>query len=240
MPEEFIPTEFYHTYNRGVEKRDIFIDEKDYLRGVHDLFEFNDLHAVINVKQRFAKSSTEALNGGPTSINWQPRRMLIDLISWCLMPNHYHHFSRPRIKDGLSKFQQKFGVGLTGYFNLKYGRSGVLFQGKSKKVLVKDDIQAGHLICYIHSNPLELWKPNWKEKGLTASEIENALKFLENKKNRWSSHQDYLGIKNFPSLIVADFLFKFFGGPEGYKKFFTDWLKQYEKNINFIQKLTLE
>lgn len=224
--------EFYHTYNRGVEKREIFLDKKDYFRAIHDLYEFNDADAVLNVKQRTIK------NGGPTSINRKPRKILIDLFCWCLMPNHYHFFSRPRTQNGIPKFHQKFGTGFTGYFNLRYTRNGVLFQGGYKKVLVINDAQAGHLVCYIHSNPLELWKPNWKEKGLKRSEIYDALEFL--KSYRYSSHLDSLGIKNFPSLINNEFLEKFFGSPSNYEKYFIDWLKQYQKNIKFIHKFIIE
>jgi hypothetical protein len=156
------------------------------------------------------------------------------------MPNHYHFFLTPRTEDGLAKFHQKFGIGYTGYFNLKYERNGVLFQGKYKKVKVINDAQAAHLICYIHSNILDLWKPNWKEKGLTDLEIQNALKFLNQKENRWSSHQDYWGIKNFPSLISMEFLNKFFKGSGNYQKFFIDWLKQYKKELKLIKRLILE
>jgi len=230
-------SEFYHTYNRGVEKRKIFLEELDYRRAVHDIYEFNDVSPALNLGQRF--------NWSPSSIDEsfgkkpRARERLIDLIVWCLVPNHYHFFSCSAVKDGLSKFHQKFGGGFTNFFNIKQERSGVLFQGKYKKVHITNDVQAGHLICYIHANPLDIWKPNWKEKGLTASEIQNALKFLE-KEWRWSSHLDYLGIKNFPSLIDTNFLSNFFNGPEGYRKFFIDWLKYYEKNIKFVQKLTLE
>lgn len=229
--------EFYHIYNRGVEKREIFCNEQDYYRAIHDIYEFNDINAAINVGQRF-----EVINRSPTSINQnqKPREKIIDLLCWSLMPNHYHFFSSPKIENGLVKFQQKFGTGYTNYFNLKYNRNGVLFQGKYKKVRVKDDAQVGQLVCYIHSNVLDLWKPGWKEKGLTHIELRDALKFLESKRARWSSHQDYLGIKNFPSLINNEFLFNFFGGSEGYRKFFTDWLKQYESNIKSIQKFILE
>jgi putative transposase len=223
--------EFYHTYNRGTEKREIFLERIDYLRAVHDLYEFNDVNAVVNLKQRF--------NGGSTSIIAKPRERLIDIIAWCLMPNHYHLFSCPKVENGLSKFHQKFGGGFTGYFNLKYQRSGVLFQGKYKKIQVTTDKQVGHLICYIHSNPLDIWKPNWKEKRLTDLELQNALKFLESE-YRWSSHLDYLGIKNFPSLIDTNFVFNFFNGPKGYREFFSNWLRYYEKNIKFVQKFTLD
>ena len=102
-----------------------------------------------------------------------------------------------------------------------------------------DDTQALQLICYIHSNPLDLWKPGWKEKGLTNLELQNALRFLE-KDFRWSSHLDWWGIKNFPSLIDNDFMARFFKSPEEYREFFMNWLRYYEKNTQSIQKLILE
>lgn len=240
--EIILPNEFYHTYNRGVEKRNIFSDDEDYIRGVHDIYEFNDEDAVLNVKYRLNSVRNyggQRNYGGRISIDRRkPRKILVDLMCWCLMPNHYHFFSRPKIKNGLSKFQQKFGTGFTGYVNLKYERSGVLFQSKFKRVHVVNDTQASHLVCYIHSNPLDLWKPNWKERKLTTLELQNALKFLE--KYRWSSQLDYWGIKNFPSLISTEFLVNFFKGSEGFKNFFVNWFKQYEKNTQFLQKLTLE
>lgn len=230
---------FWHTFNRGVEKRSIFLNEGDYFRGVHDIYEFNNSNAVVNLDRRFLIGKNE---GSPTSliIGKKPRELLVDLFVWCLMDNHYHLFSSPREKDNLAKFHQKIGTGYTNYFNSKYKRSGVLFQGKYKKVQVMDDVQVGQLVCYLHSNPLEIWKPGWKEKGLNESEIQDALKFLLNKKNRWSSHQDYWGIKNFPSLINTDFLFNFFGGPKGYQKFFIDWLKQYKKNFNLFNDIKID
>jgi len=237
MENNSITTEFFHTYNRGTEKRDVFLNETDYLRAVHDMYEFNDTNVVMNLGPRFTQT---VINGTPTAINRKPRELIIDLFAWSLMPNHYHYFLRNRVKKGIAKFHQKWGGGYTSYFNVKYERTGVLFQGKYKKVRVTNDAQAAHLVCYIHSNILDIWKPNWKEKGLTSFELQNALEFLEDKKNRWASHQDYLGIKNFPSLINNEFLYNFFGGPEGYRKFFTDWLKQYKINIQIIQKLILE
>lgn len=223
--------EFYHTYNRGVEKRKLFLDDSDYFRGVHDLFEFNDTSAATNLRRsivRFTKSNNLE----------KTRERLVDIGVWGLMPNHYHFFSSPIKDNGLPAFHRKFGVGFANFFNTKYARSGALFQGRYKKVPVTDDRQALQLICYIHANPLDLWKPNWKEKGLTNSEIQNALKFLE--KYRWSSHLDWWGIKNFPSLIDTEFTKRFFDSPEEYRKFFTDWLRYYEKNIQSIKKFIIE
>jgi putative transposase len=226
-------SEFYHTYNRAVEKRKIFLETADYRRAVHDLYEFNDVNATLNFKRR--------LDRHPTSIGFDKEKegKLVNLLVWCLMPNHYHLFLSPIVNNGLSKFHQKFSGGLTKFFNIKYDRSGVLFQGKYKKVRVLNDNQALQLICYIHSNPLDIWKPDWKEKGLTDSEIQEALNFLE-REYRWSSHLDYLGVKNYPSLIDNNFISNFFNGPEQYREIFTNWLRYYTKNIHSIEKFILE
>lgn len=223
-------SEFYHTYNRGTEKRKIFLDNLNYLRGVHDLYEFNDKNIVINTGRKFEGSSTP-LN--------RVRDRLVDLLVWVLMPNHYHLFFNPIKDNGMPEFHRKFGCGFTNFFNIKYKRSGALFQGRYKKVQVINDTQALQLICYIHSNPLDLWKPNWKEKGLTNLEIQNALKFLE-KEYRWSSHLDWWGIKNFPSLIDTNSMSRFFKDSKEYREFFVNWLRYYEKNIQELQGFILE
>src|SRR3989344_508075 len=223
--------EFYHSYNRGVEKRKVFLENVDYFRAVHDIYEFNDKKAVVNIQRRCEGCSTPLIS--------LVRDKLVSLGVWGLIPNHYHFFSYPLVDNGLPLFHKKFGGGFTNFFNTKYKRSGALFQGRYKKVLVADDRQALQLICYIHANPLDLWKPNWKENGLTSSEIQNALKFLE-KDYRWSSHMDWWGIKNFPSLIDRNFMSRFFDSSEEYQKFFIDWLKYYEKNIQDIKKIIME
>lgn len=224
--------DLHHSFNRGTEKRNIFLEDADFARGVHDLYEFNDVNSIVNLGQRFKGSPTPLIGN-------KPREKLVEVISWCLMSNHYHLFSYPIVENGLSKFHQKFGRGFTNFFNVKYKRNGVLFQGKYKKVRVINDVQVIQLICYIHSNPLNFWKPNWKENGLTDMEIQNALEFLE-KEYRWSSHLDYWGIKNFPSLIDNDFSSRFFRNPEEYREVFTNWLRYYSRDVQFIEKLVLE
>jgi len=230
--------EFYHTYNRGVEKRKIFLEDSDYFRAVHDLYEFNDTKAMPNLN-RYIVRFTKSNNWGLNNFGKLKKERLVNIETWCLMPNHYHLFSCPVKDNGLSVFHKKFGIGIANFFNTKYKRSGTLFQGRYKKVLVDNDTQALRLICYIHANPLDLWKPNWKEKGLTNLEIKDALKFLE-KEYRWSSHLDWWGIKNFPSLIDAEFMKRFFKNPKEYREFFTNWLRYYEKNIQSIKKFTIE
>ena len=254
MRRSFATNEFYHLFNRGVDKRKIFLDKSDHLRFIHDLYEFNDVNPAIQFSRLFKKddnvgypisnivSNIEDDNVGYPISNIEDqgdrREPLVNLHAFVLMSNHHHLLAEQLKEKGISLFVRKLHIGYTNAFNLKRKRSGHLFQGLFKDVHIENDIQLAHLVCYIHSNPLDLWKHGWKKRKLAVSEIKQALKFLEN--YRWSSHLDYLGIKNFPSLINKKFLLKFFGGSGGYRKFFIDWLKQYEKGVENIRDFILE
>lgn len=234
MGRVFATNEFYHIFDRGVDKRKIFLDKNDHLRFIHDLYEFNNTKPAPEFVRRQGKNVGHRIS----HIESSKRELLVNLHAFVLMPNHHHELVEQLKEGGITLFIRKLHVGYAKAFNLKYERSGYLFQGRFKDVYIRDDRQLAHLICYIHSNPLEIWRPKWKEKKLTKAEIKEALKFLEN--YRWSSHLDYCGIKNFPSLINSRFLLEFFDGTKGYKEFFIDWLKQYETNTSSIQDLTLD
>ena len=205
---QFVEDQIYHIFNRGVEKRKIFMDEKDRFRFVHDLYEFNDENRVYN--------SLYLLKRNPKYIKVQPqyikkeRTLLVDILAFVLMPNHFHLILKQKIDNGITKFLQKIGTGYTMYFNKKYERVGSLFQGRFKAVMVLKRAHFIHLPFYLHFNPLEL-APVYR--GSTSIDKMN---FLE--KYRWSSFPDYIGIKNFPSITSRDDLLEFFGDTKGYRK----------------------
>ena len=99
----------YHIFNRGVEKRTIFLDESDYLRFMTNLAIFNDTKSVLNAKYRIKEREKP-----------DARKPLVDILAYCLMPNHCHFLLRQKEDDGISKFMNKIGVGYANYFNLKY------------------------------------------------------------------------------------------------------------------------
>ena len=224
----------YHIYNRGTDKRKIFLDNKDYLRFIHDLFEFNNENNVLNVGHFFNKNQYIDVGRQYIGKQREPRKLLVQILAFCLMPNHYHLLLQP-IKDaGASNFIKKINGGYAKYFNNKYERTGNLFQGKYKFTVVNNDAHLLHLPYYIHLNPLDLIAPEWRNK-----EIKNygkAIKFLEN--YRWSSFMDYIGKKNFPSVISKKFLSEFFEGPENYKKETLKWLK--EMDLEEIKEVAIE
>jgi len=131
------------------------------------------------------------------------------------MPNHFHLIIKQRIENGIVLFMQKLGSGYTNYFNLKYKRVGPLFQGRFKAISIENDNYLMHLSRYIHLNPIELIKPNWKISGIR--NLSKSNRFLE--KYRYSSYQDYIGKKNFPSITQRDFINQYFKNTKEYKKF---------------------
>jgi len=203
----------YHVFNRGVEKRTIFLDETDNLRFVNNLAIFNDKNAVLNAKYRIKEIETPDI-----------REPLVDILAFCLMPNHFHLLLSQKEGDGISKFMNKIGVGYANYFNLKYERVGSLFQGAFKSVLIDKESQFLRIPFYIHLNPLDLIIPNWRENGV--NKIKKAIDFLDSYK--WSSHREYSGQPNFIGIINKQFKNDFFVDFESYKREFNDFLKDFD------------
>ncbi len=214
-----IRNEIYHVLNRGVDKRAIFSDDNDRLRFIHNLFEFNDTAPAPNLAYHLGKKQSKEV--GLPKIERRRRELLVEILAFCMMKNHYHLLVRPKADNFLTLFMRKLGTGYTNYFNQKYKRSGALFQGKYKVVHINNDRHFIHLPYYIHFNPLDGFAPSWREKEI--KDHKKAMEFLEN--YRWSSFPDYIGRKNFPSITQREFLLKFFGGPEEYKRKTTEWLK---------------
>ena len=152
---KFVEDEIYHVYNRGVEKRDVFMEDKDYFRFIHDLFEFNDVESASNLTFYF---NSKTMHNEPQQLKNKrnPRKLLVEILAFCLMPNHFHILLKQKKENGIVRFMQKMGVGYTNYFNEKNKRVGPLFQGKFKAVLTKTDAHMLHLPFYIHANPLSL------------------------------------------------------------------------------------
>jgi len=222
---------FYHILSRGVDKRKIFLNDEDYLRGIHDLFEFNDVEPVNNLTYFFRKESKDV---GRPYIKREARKLLVKIHAFCFMPNHYHLLLSAVVENGIPLFMKKFNGGYAKYFNEKYERKGTLFEGRYKKVIIKDEAHFIHLPYYIHLNPLDLIAPEWRERRL--NNFIKAMKFLDS--YRWSSHLDYVGKKNFPSVTQRDFLLEFFGGHEQYKRGIAKWLK--ELSLEDMHSLVLE
>lgn len=161
---QFIENGYYHIYNRGVEKRKIFLGHQDY-----------------SVFLNFLKKYLDPDQGSdPKSLTNE-----VELIAFCLMPNHYHLQAKQISKDGITKLIRAVCTSYVMYFNNKYNRVGTLFQGKYKAVLILDDIYLLHLSRYIHLNPY----PGSNPKSYLYSSYKQYLG--ENKLN-WVKHEEIL------------------------------------------------
>ncbi len=221
--------DFFHTFNRGVDKRNIFLDDKDRFRFVHDLYEFNDQDRVFDVGYR----SNKFLDIASPEMK-KKRKLLVDIHCFCLMGNHYHLLLSPRVENGISMFMKKLNMGYAKYFNQKYKRKGALFEGRYKSVLIDTESHFIHIPYYIHLNPLDFISPEWRNRTIKNSKA--AIKFLEN--YRWSSFLDYLGNKNFPSITERSFLLKIFKGTGNHRTEILNWIKCMDFDV--IKNLALE
>ncbi|MBP7741437.1 MAG: transposase [Candidatus Pacebacteria bacterium] len=192
--------EFYHLMARGVDKRTIVQDDHDRARFVHDLYVFNDTAPAQHPKQPGRSSGNHA------------RTRLVDIHSFCLMENHYHLLVSENEENGIARFMKKLNMGYTKYFNERYARSGALWQGKYRKVHIERDAHFMYIPFYIHLNPLDYTNSTWRKGGVgdVASTLESLNAY------RWSSHLDYLGKKNFPSLISTKEIAPLLGSPKEY------------------------
>ncbi len=165
--------QIYHIYNRGVDKRDVFMDNQDYLRFIHNLFEFNDRALISNNGYYFDSSNSNKMT------ERKPRQLLVNILIFTLMPNHFHLLVQQKEENGIIKFMQKLGTGYAMYFNKKYDRVGGLFQGRFKAVLVNKDSHFIHLPFYIHANPLDL---NYRGSTSIIQAFQTLFRFAKHRK----------------------------------------------------------
>lgn len=225
--------DFFHLINRGVEKRKVFAQEKDYLRFIYNLYDFNDVDNATLSYYRRRKLLEEKLSEvrPPTK---DGKKELVDILCWCLMPTHPHVFVHEKVDGGVSIFSKKIIGGYTMYFNKENEREGVLFQGRTKIIKVARDAHFIHLPFYIMANPLSLIEPNWRGEGIR--DLKRAIDFLED--FEYSSFQDLIGKENFPFVINKKLFFKLFDTNEKkFKNDFVKWLKEYRSKESDLERL---
>lgn len=170
---------YYHAYNRGVEKRLIFLDDQD-----HRVF-LSFLRAYLSPPSPTVGNDLDhplAKMTGSRPVRIRPLRSFseeISLLCYCLMPNHFHLLLYQKEVDGMSRFLQALCTSYSMYFNKRYRRIGTLFQGPYKAAYVDSDSYLLHVSRYIHLNPLEM----------TGSRPVNARKYP------YSSYPYYLRLK---------------------------------------------
>lgn len=202
----YVENGIYHVYNRGVEKRTIFVDDQDYAIFLHLLKYYlsplnkKDVHPMMKF-QSFSVRKLYPLK----NLNSE-----VELLAYCLMPNHFHLLIRQITKDGVTKLLRKISTTYAMYFNKRYKRVGYLFQGKYKAALVETDYYLLHLSRYIHLNPIDL-------QGSDPFNYE------------YSSYKYYLG-KSHTSWIKINIINSFFD-----RKNLLPFLKKYPSYQQFVE-----
>ena len=148
---KFANGEYYHVYNRGTDKRDVFLDDADYLRFLLCLREFNCIEPIGSLYEKSLRDKNA--NGGSTStVEIEPQKALVEIVCYCLNSNHYHFILKQVAENGISKFIQKVGTGYTMFFNKKNERSGSLFQGRFKSIYIDSNEYLLYLSVYVNGN----------------------------------------------------------------------------------------
>ena len=211
----FAPREYYHLYNRGTDKRNIFSLKNDYERFTSLLYLCNSEQAVHIQMQGQNLNTIFKLNSNKGDC-------LVEICAYCLMPNHFHLLVREKEDKGISRFMQKLTTGYTMYFNKRHDRNGSLFQGTFKSRHVSEDRYLSYLISFIHLNPIKILEPNWKNTGIP--DRAKANKFLEN--YPWSSYQAYFGIKRPENVLLeTKALPEYAENFRDFKTMTNEWLK---------------
>jgi len=216
--------EFYHLIKRGIEGREIFLDDEDRLRFLNSLLVFNDKLPTPWENRSFWYQRNPALLG---KMNYNPKSPLLEIHNFTFMSDHFHLLVRQLLDGGVKLLMQKLG-GYSYYFNKKYQRKGTLFQDRYKIIHISNEEQLKNTFVYIHTNPVVMVEPEWKNRKV--KNPERAIEFLK-EEYRWSSYWDYIGKQNFPFLTTRDFFLELFNGKEGIEKEVNSWI--YFKNDIF-------
>ncbi len=201
--QSFAPDEYYHLYNRGTEKRTIFLDKEDY---EHFLF----LMYICNTEKSIElRNINKNFNRGET---------ITDIGAYCLMPNHFHILIREKTEGGVSKYMLKLITAYSMYFNKKYKRTGKLYEGVFKSTHINSDRYLKYLYSYIHLNPAKLISKNWRTSK--ARDINTLLKYVFS--YPYSSLREYINSK---SQIINPLKFPtYFKKPNDHKRELFEWI----------------
>ncbi|MDD5433465.1 MAG: transposase [Candidatus Pacebacteria bacterium] len=213
----FTTGEYYHAYNRGVDKKIIFLDDEDFWKFFDCL---RDLNNETSYEERLSalgisKNSMRSLNSSDfrelgSFIKQQEK--IVEIISYSINPNHFHLILKQLKDNGGSNFMHRVSTSYTNYFNKKYERSGVLFQGVFKKVHIDSNRYLLWLIGYINGN-IEIHGLNkaseypWSSYQAIRKEVPS---FLKNEASRLS---------NLSVLSGLDVVFSQFASVEEFEEF---------------------
>lgn len=192
-----VENEYYHIYNRGNGKGNIFNSEEDYDR-------FAKLLYVCNSDKNFTFRNS-IIEQKIDAWDFERGEPLVEICAWVLMPNHFHIILISHRSDlweknynPITEFMRKLSTAYAMYFNKKHKRTGSLFEGKFKSKHIGKDNYFNYLFSYVHLNPVKLIQSDWKENGI--KNIKEAIDYLND--FQYSSFQDFCDIPRKEGKII--------------------------------------
>ena len=222
---EFITNEYYHVFNRGVDRRAIFLDDQDLFRFYKMMYLFND----VNYENRRGDEEINTLLLANSNVDIVYKDKLIRILGFCLRQNHFHLFVEQLFDDGISKFMHKIGSVYSKKFNKKNNRKGTLFEDTFEARHIDHDSYFKHILRYIHLNVLDEEMPEWRQGKIC--DWEKALNILNS--NQWSSHLAYVGIKQQLPIIDEGFINEYFESVDDYTAFLREWAQATDTTWSF-------
>ena len=211
--------EIYHIYNRGVEKRPIFLIKRDFTR----LIDTINYYRFANCPMKFSYFKILPLEEKEEIIkrlNHESKK-LVDIFAFCLMPNHMHFLLKQLADKGISKFMAKITNAFSHYFNTRHDRIGHLFQGNFGAVRIESDEQLTHVSRYIHLNPVSSY----------------LIEIKDLRDYKYSSYPEYInGVSGFTNTKEV---LSYFKNKNEYRKF-VEAQADYARKLENIKHLTLE
>lgn len=222
MPGRITPLvtdEIYHVYNRGINRQPTFITKREFQRALLTIkyYKVSDPPIRLSKFLQFEKGRQEEIQ---EAIN--QRDKLVEILCFCLIPNHFHFLLKQKKENGISKFLGNLQNSYTRYFNTLNGRDGSLFLDQFKAKRIETDEQLIHVSRYIHLNPY-------------TGHVVKSLKELE--LYPWSSFPYYLRGDN--GFVDIELVLGMFKNVASYKKFVFDQA-DYQRRLKEIEHLTIE
>lgn len=210
--------EIYHVVNRSVAQIPIFEGIRDYQRALEVIDFYRRVKPSLSFShyKRLPKEEKERFYE-----NLKKKKHLVEILTFCLMPNHFHFLLRQNKDGGISTFMRTLQNSYARYFNTKYKRAGALFQSMFKAVRIETDEQLIHVSRYIHLNPVSAYL-------IEINDLEDYP---------WSSFPIYLG-KSKELFINPNSILSHFKSKSVYKEFVFDQA-DYQRKLQRIKNFNL-
>lgn len=216
----FVTGEYYHVFNRSINKEPIFVSSRDCQRAItaFKYYRFADPPTRLSYFLSLGFDRREKL----LSTLQETNQILVEINSFCFMPNHFHFLLKQMKDGGISKFLRLFQNSYARFLSTKYPRQGHVFQGQFKAVRIEDDNQLLHVNRYIHLNPYT---------SFVVKTLDELAAYP------YSSFPEYLS--NTPSFCNKEDILYHFKNGESYKAFVFD-RADYQRMFNEIRHLALD